>query len=109
MAAAADPGADTAQRDGTPDAEAAFPHLERGAQPLAFGTEVGAPICHHVIQAATDQTERYGPQRDVVDDAAFTAARLPTTVTDDQRGDDAEDDAQRVRADGYRAEMPYAL
>ena len=108
-AAARDPRAHTAERDGAPDAQAAFPDLQRGTDAGTTLAEVGAPVGHQVVQPATDQTEGHCPQRDVVDDSALATTCDPPTVTDDQRHDDAGDDAQRVRPDRNRTEVPDAL
>ena len=107
--AATDPGSDTTQCDGSPNAQAALPYLEGSAKALAGGPEIGGPVRHNVVQPATDEPERHCPQGDVIDDAGLSAPRLPTPVADHQRGDDAHDDAERVRADRHRAQMPDAL
>ena len=107
--AAADPRADAAECDRTPDAQAAVPDSDGTGDARAALGEVGTPIGHQVVQATTDETERHRPQRDVVDDALFTAARHPAAIADDERRDDAGDDAERVRPDRYRPQVPDAL
>ena len=106
---AGDPRSDPAESHRTPDAQSAIPDPERRAQPGAAGPEVGGPVGHHVIDTATDQPERHRPQGDVVDHATFAAACLPPPITDDQRSDDADDDAQRVRTQRYRTDEPDTL
>ena len=71
-------------------------------RPGAAVAEVRAPVGQHVVEPAADQTERHRPQRDVVDDPGLAAAGRPTPVADEQRGDDAGDDEQRVGADRDR-------
>ena len=108
-AATRNPRPDTAQEDRAPDAQAAFPDPRRRADAGPAGAEVGLPVGRQVIQPATDQPERHRPHRHVVDDPAFAAAGHPAAVADDQRGDDAGDDAQRVGPDRDRPEVPDAL
>ena len=93
---AGDPRAYTAQRDGPPDSEATVPDTQRRSGSGAALTEVGPPIGCQVVQPATDQPERHGPQSDVVDHPALTAARYPPSITDQQGSDDPDDDEERV-------------
>ena len=106
---ARDPGADPAERHRAPNAQSAIPDPECRAQPGAAGSEICRPVRHDVIDPPTDQPERHGPQRDVIDHATLAAARLPPAITDDQRRDDPGDDAQRVRAQRNRPDEPDAL
>ena len=108
-AAACDPSPNTAERDGTPDSEAPLPDPKRRTKTGAPRTEIGFPVGHHVIEPASDETERHRPYRDVVDDTALTTAGRPPAITDQQRGDDARDDAQRVCPDWHGSEVPHAL
>ena len=108
-AAAGNPGTHTAEEDRAPDTEAALPDPQRGTDTSPARTEVGFPVGEQVIEPAADQPERHSPQRHVVDDAPFAAAGGPPAVTDEQGGDDAGDDAQRVRPDRDRPEIPDAL
>ncbi len=105
---AADPRADAAEGHRAPDAQAAVPDSERCPESGSPGAPIGLPIGSQVIQPAAQQSERHSPQRDVVDHAALTAARLPAPVADHQRGDDADNDEQRVRANGQRPKVPDA-
>ena len=109
LAAARDPRTDTAECDGAPDAQAALPYPQGGSHPGAAGPEVRLPVGHQVVDTPTDQAERDRPECDVVDDSALAAAGGPAAVTDDQCGDDAGDDAQRIGPDRERAEIPDAL
>ena len=106
---APDPRAHRTQRDRTPDTQAAVPDAEGGDQTGATLTEVRGPVGHHVIEPPTDQTERHRPERDVVDHSAFTTAGRPPAITDHQRGDDAGDDAQRIRPQRHAADEPHTL
>src|SRR5271156_731850 len=106
---AGDPRAHTAQRDGTPDSQAAVPDAQRRDRSDTPLTEIGPPISCQVIQPTADEPERYGPQRDVINHTAFAAAGLPASITDQQRRYDADDDEQRVGADGHRPQMPHSL
>ena len=107
--AARDPRADTAERHRAPDAQAAVPDPQRTEEPGTAFAEVLGPVRDDVIQPSADETERHRPQRDVVDDTAFTTPGHPASVTDHQRRDDTDDDAQRIRTDRDRTEVPHAL
>ena len=109
VSAAADPGADATERDRAPDAEAAIPDPHGRTDAGAALGEVRPPVGHQVVQPATDEAERHRPQCDVVDDARLTTARDPAAIADDQRGDDAGDDAERVGPDRYWPQVPDAL
>ena len=106
---ATDPRSHTAKCDGAPDSQTALPNLECRTKALAGGPEIRGPVRHDVVEPATDKPKRHCPQGDVVYDAGLSAPRLPAPVTDHQRCDDADDDAQRVRAYRHRAQMPDAL
>lgn len=108
-AAAGNPGANSTQCHGAPDTKATLPDRDRLADPLAVRAEIRLPVGHHVIEPTADQSKGHGPQRDVIDDAAFTTALLPPTITDDQRGNNARNDAQCVGADRDRPKMPNPL
>ena len=107
--AAADPRTDTAQRDRTPDSQAAFPQLEHSTETRTACAKVLGPVRDDMVKPSADQPERYRPQRDVIDDAGFASSRMPTPVTDDQRDNDPDDDAQRVGSDRNRPKVPDAL
>lgn len=62
-----------------------------------------------MIEPATYQPKRYGPYRDVIDDARFAAPGDPAAVPYQQGGDDAGDDEHRVRPDRQWAKTPYPL
>ena len=64
VAAAADPGADRAEGDGAPDAEAALPDVERldGSPPCP---EVRLRGGDDVVEPAADDAERHRPGGDV--------------------------------------------
>src|ERR1700733_1439342 len=104
---ASDPRAHTTKGDRAPDPQAAIPDAQRCARSRAAFTEIRPPIGGQVIQPAADESERNCPQRDVIDHAALAASCLPTPITDQQCGNDADDDEQRIRADGHRPEMPH--
>src|SRR5690606_3206388 len=102
-----DPRADTAQRDGTPDAQAAVPDLDR-VQRIPALTEVPVRVGDHVVEPAADQAERHRPHGDVDDETGAAAARLPAPLAPPDGDDDADDDAQRVGADRDRADFPHS-
>jgi hypothetical protein len=60
----------------------------------------------HVVEPAADEPERHRPDREVLDLPGPAAARGPPPLADPDRGDDAEDDRQRVAADRDRPEVP---
>src|SRR5271168_3654312 len=107
--AAADPGAHTAKGDGTPDSQSAIPDAQRRNRSGSALAEIRPPVGRQVIQPPTDEAERHGPERDVVDHAALAAARLPASVTDQQRGDDPDDDEQGVGPQRDRSKVPHSL
>src|SRR5690606_9058899 len=102
---AADPGAQRTQRDRSPNAQAAFPDLEDVHRVLA-GPEVLVPVRRDVVEAAADQTERNGPDRDVDDVAVPAATGHPPPSAQPDRDHDPRDDAQRVRAQRERPDVP---
>src|ERR1700733_5367927 len=106
---AGDPGAHPAKGDGAPDSQSAVPDAQRRYRSGTTLAEIRSPVGRQVIQAPTDESERHGPQRDVVDHAALTAARNPASVTDQQRGNDSEDDEEGVGPQRDRAKVPYSL
>ena len=109
QAAACNPRTDAAERDRTPDAQAAVPDAQGPDQTGAALAEVLRPVGDDVVEPTADEAERHGPQDDVVDDARLAAPGDPASVTDQQGGDDARDDEQRVGAQGYRTELPDTL
>ena len=72
-APAGDPGADPAEGDGAPDAEAALPDGE-GPHGVAALAEVGPRAGDHVVDPAADDAERHRPDRDVQHVAGRAAA-----------------------------------
>ena len=106
---AAEPSADCAERHRAPDAEPTVPDLEYGRETFAVITEVPPPVGEDVVDPTTDQSEGNGDQRDVEDVARLAAAGLPTAVAPPHGDDDADDDAERVRAERDRPEIPHAL
>ena len=108
LAAARDPRADRAQRDRARDAEAAVPDLQRVDRVLAR-PEVAPPVRAHVVEPAADQPERHGPHGDVDHGPVRAATRHEPPLTPPDGDDDAGDDAQCVRPDRHRSEMPDPL
>src|SRR5699024_7556469 len=104
----ADVRAERAERDRAPDPQTAVHDVERldGVLPLA---EVAVPVGGHVVEASAHEPERDGPQGGVQHHALAPAARDPALLAPPHGHDDPEDDAQRVRADRQRAEVPHAL
>src|SRR5262245_27391968 len=98
-----DPHTDAAERDRTPDAEAAAPYIE-GGDGVVVASEVEVVVGDDVVQPPTDDPERDRPQGQVGDLAADAAAGLPAPLADPDRGQDARDDAQGVPADRHRPE-----
>ena len=109
VAPASNPRADASERDGPPDAEAAVPNPKCSSQTRSVVTEVGSPVGDDVVQPATDQAERHGPQCDVVDDAGFASPGHPSPISEHQCGDDPDDDEQRIRAERHTEEIPDTL
>src|SRR6478735_3461548 len=107
--AAADPCADAAERDRTPDTEAAVPDSQRTQKPGTAVAEVLGPVGDDVVEPTAEQAERHRPQRNVVDDAALAASGFPPSIADDQGHHDADDDEQRIRPNRDRTEIPHAL
>ena len=98
LAPAADPGADAAERDRAPDAQAAVPDPERGpgARPRRSRLVVG----DHVVDPAADDPERDRPDGDV-GDRARAPPRATQRLSPIQIGDeDPGEDAQGVGPDG---------
>src|ERR1700722_18731633 len=103
------PGAHAAKGDGAPDSQSAVPDAQRRNRSGTTVAEIRPPVGRQVIQPPTDEAERHGPQRDVVDHAALATARRPASVTDQQRGDDPDDDEQGVGPQRDRPKVPHAL
>src|SRR5450432_2001330 len=83
-AAAPDVGAHGSDRDRSGDAEPALPELQLATRTATLA-EVLGPAGEHVVQPATDQTERHRPGGDLVDDPdRTTASAVP--VIGEQRG-----------------------
>ena len=108
LAPGADHRADRAEGDRAPDAEAAVPDVEDLPR-VAVGAEVELVVGGDVVEPAADQAERHRPDREVLDLAGAAAAGRPAPLADPDRGDDAEDDRERVAADRERAEVPDAV
>src|SRR3954464_6643176 len=108
LATAGDPRPHATQGDRAPDPEATLPDGE-GTQRMAARTEVRRRRRDHVVQPATDDAEGHRPGGDVQDVARSAAAGDPAPLGDHPRGDDPGDDAQRVRPDRQRPDLPDAL
>ena len=109
VVARADPGPQRTEQDRTPNAESAVPDLEGVDRVLGPVPEVGLPVGGDVIEPSADQAERHRPDRDVEDLTILAAAGDPTPVAPPHGDDDPDDDAQRVRPDRHRTEMPDTL
>ena len=105
---AADPGAESAEGDRAPDAQAAVPDLERVERVLA-GFEVQLGVGEDVVEAPADDAEHDRPAGHVPQVVVSTASGTPAPCRDHQRECDAGEDAQGVGADRQRPEMPHAL
>ncbi len=105
--AGADPGADRAERDGAPDAEAALPDLE-GVPGIPAVPEVQLVVGDHVVEAAADQAERDGPDGDVTHRVLGTAPGDPAPAAEPDGHDDTDDDAEGVRAQRERPQVEDA-
>ena len=103
--AAADPGAERAERDGAPDAEAALPDLQR-VERVAALAQVGLGRGDDVVDPAADDAERHGPGRDVEDLTRLVpraaTSRRPVSQTATTM---PSEDAQGVHPDRQRAEV----
>ena len=99
---------DRAERDRSPDAQAAVPDVER-LDRIAPWQEIQLRVGEHVVKTSAHDPERDGPQRDVGDVVGITAAGLPPPLRQPDRHENPSDDAQRVRPDRDRAQMPDAL
>ena len=110
LAAAADPRTERAERDRAPDAQPAVPDLDRVERAGArLAVEVQLGVGHHVVEPAADDAEHDRPARDVPDVLARAAPLAHPPRREPQREEDARHDAQRVRTDRDRAQMPHAL
>ena len=107
-AAAGDPGAHRAERDGARDADSAIPDLEHVPRILAR-TEVQFIIRDHVVKAGTDQAEWHCPGGDIQNQPRAAADRPVTALGHPDGHDHPSDDAQRVGAYGDGSQMPHAL
>ncbi len=103
-----DVGTERTERHRAPDPQSAAPDVERGPRVLPR-LEVQLRVGDHVVQPGSDQSERHRPDRDVTDGAGTAAPLPPPPVAVPDRDDDAEEDAQRVRPDRDRAEVPHRL
>ncbi len=105
---AGDPGAHGTEGDGAPDPEATLPDLDRVDRVAALA-EVQLRVRDDVVQPTADDAERDGPHRDVADGARPATARDETLLGDPDRGEAARDDAQRIRPDRQRPQVPHRL
>ena len=101
---AADVDAERAEQQGAQDGDAAVPGVpDRAGQERVPGvlarSEVVADVRRHVPGAGSDQAEDDGRDDDVDDDPRLGAAGRQPVVRDDERHDDARQDAQRVGVD----------
>ena len=108
MAVAVEPRAQQSAGDGAPDAEAAVPDLERAEGALALA-EVEVVVGGDVVEPGADESGRDGPESDVGHLALLATTGHPALVAHPHRGDDAQDDRQRVGPDRERPEVPHAL
>src|ERR1700730_1649647 len=106
---AANPRSDAAECNCAPDPQTTVPDLQRGQETGTVIAEVRSPVGYQVVEPTTDQAERHGPQRDVVDDALLSPAGDPPPIADHQCHDDSDDDEQRVCPDRHPPQMPHAL
>ena len=105
LASAADPRAEHPERDGSPDAQAAVPDLQCVDGVLALA-EVLLPVGGDVVEPPADDAERDRPAGDVPDVLVLAATRAPAAGRDGERDEDAGHDAQGVRPNRDRADMP---
>jgi hypothetical protein len=89
--AAAEPGAERAERDRTPDTEAAVPDVGSPDR-VAAGAEVQLGVGEHVVEPAAEDTERHRPDRHVDDVVGLAATGDPPSGSDDDSRDDAGQD-----------------
>ena len=109
VTARTDPRAEGTEDHRTPDSETAVPDLEDVDRGLAAAAEVDRPVGEDVIDTATDQTEGHCPDGNVEDFTGLAAACDPAAIPPPDRDDDADDDAQRIRPQRDRPEMPDPL
>src|SRR5215475_7276521 len=105
LAVTADPRPEHAQRNGTPDAKATVPDLER-VQRMFACAEVLLVVGNDVVEPSADDAHDDGPERDVPDVVPIAAAGLPPARRNGERYEDAGHDAQRVCPDRDRSEVP---
>jgi SAM-dependent methyltransferase len=88
-------------------AQAGFPRVERyGRLRTAFGSLDRLTGCGgEEVQSPADDARRKGPQRDVVDELARTALRLPPPSQHGHRGDQRHRVAEPVHVDRDRPEV----
>jgi hypothetical protein len=104
-AAARQPRAERTTGDAAPDTEAALPDLQR-VDRVPVLAEVVLGGRDHVVDPGADDAERHGVDRDVHDRALGAAARLEPPLAEEDRGDHASDDAECVRPQRKRTEVP---
>ncbi len=75
---------------------------------VAAGPEVELVVGDHVVQPGTDDAERDADHENGFQAVGGTAPRTPAPVGDHHRREDARDDAERVRAQRKRADVPDA-
>ncbi len=102
---ATDPRAERPERDGTPDAQAAVPDLQR-VDRVPARAEVLLPVGGDVVEPPADDAERDSPAGDVPDVLILAAAGAPAAHRDGERDEDAGHDAQGVGPNRDRADMP---
>src|SRR5690606_7887592 len=107
--AAGPPDAHGAQGDRAPDAEPAFPDVERLDRLLQRVVEVDLPVGDDVVEASADQAEDHRRDGDVDDRAFLAAASAPSALAQPDGDDHAEHDAERVRPDRNESEVPDPL
>ena len=108
LAAAADPRPDRAERDRTPDPQAAVPDEQRPDR-LLPGREVQLRVGDHVIQPAADDPERHRPHHHIGDVVGIPPGGRPPPAGQPHGDQDPGDDAQRIRPDRHRPQVPHPL
>ncbi len=102
---AGQPGPDRATGDRAPDAEPALPDLQ-GVERVLPGAEVVLVRGGHVVDPCPDDAEGHRPHGDVEDRAGRHATTAQPHLGHHRGDHDPGDDAEGVRAQRHRPELP---